>query len=242
MRDLAAATAVPEATPAKRRGLWTTYFLDASNNNGTIDWRRVARDAHRTGITGTELKATEGASFVDGRFADWRDECAAAGLRVMPYHFARPDVNAGERGAIREAEHFCRVVGEIRQFEWRPMLDFEAAPFDPAWARTWNQHVRARLGVAPTFYSYWAAIAAMHLREPLGDGLVLAFPNGQPRTAPCPAPWRKWTAHQYSWHGRVAGVSGQVDLNWTPAVRTLLAYPVRGAIYEPVMRLRRRRA
>ena len=82
----------------------------------------------------------------------------------------------------------------------------------------------------------------MHLPRPLSAGLALAYPNGLPRSAPVPPPWKRWTAHQYTWTGVVNGVTGDVDVNWTPMVRALLAYPVLGALWEPVMRGRRRKA
>jgi lysozyme len=229
--------------PVKRRGVWTTRFIDVSNNNGpSIDFHRIAHDARKTGITAVEMKASEGTGFTDPYFYDWREKCQRVGLRVMAYHFARPDEHPGKTGAIAEAEHFCTVVRSIRPGEWRPMLDFETAPFDAEWARQWNATVRARLGVAACFYSYTAAIEGMGLSKPIGDGLVLAYPNGAPGVAPCPKPWRRWTAHQFSWHGRVAGVPGEVDLNYTPSVWSLLAFPVRGAALEPLYAMRRRRA
>lgn len=241
MRD-AQAWLTSDAAAVKRRGIWTTTFLDVSDNNGAIDWREVAADSRRTGITGTECKATEGASFVDTTFAHNRATCEHYGLRVMPYHFARPDLHPGVHGAAAEAQRFCSVVGSLHAGEWRPMLDFETPPFHADWVRAWNDEVLRRLGVAPVLYSYYSALAGMHLAKPLSAGLVLAFPNGLPRVAPCPKPWRHWTAHQYAWHGHVRGVAGAVDLNWTPHVYSLLAYPARGAALEPVYAARRRRA
>lgn len=244
MRD-AAVFLAPDVQASKRRGVWTTRFLDVSNNNGPhLDFRQVAHDARRTGITAVGLKASEGTTFIDPDFAGWRETCEHYGLRTFAYHFARPDEHPGLSGAVQEAAHFCKVVGKVRLGEWRPMLDFETAPFDAEWARVWTQHVAARLGlaVAPTFYSYTAAIDSMRLDRPIGDGLVLAYPNGQPRVAPVPKPWKRWAAHQYDWHGRVAGIPGEVDLNWTPSVWSLLAYPARGAALEPLYAARRRRA
>lgn len=228
-----------QAQPSKpRRTAWTTYFVDVSNNNGGgLDFRQVARDAKHTGITCVEMKATEGTGFVDPYFHEWRDECERVGLRTFAYHFARPDRSHSKD----EANHFCDVVGKLRPGEWRPMLDFETAPFNPAWVENWNRVVRKRLGVAPCLYSYWSALVGMHLQRPLSDGLILASWNGLPRVAPCPPPWKHWTAHQYSDRGHVRGI-GLVDLNWTPNVWSLLAYPVRGAALEPLYAARRRRA
>jgi len=225
------------APVTRSTGLWTTRYVDVSNNNGAIDWRTVASLSRVTGITGAALKATEGAGFVDEYFAGWREMCAHVGLRVMPYHFARPDRYTPEQ----DAERFCITVGKIEPWEWRPMLDWETPPFHPQWAETWASIVRKRLGVAPVIYSYFAALNNV-ARRPILDGLVLAYPNGIPGTAPAPPPWRKWVAHQYSWNGHVDGINGGVDLNYSPRVRALLANPVRGLAYEATFRRRRRRA
>lgn len=229
-------------TPVKRRGVWTTYFPDMSNNNGPVNYQEIAHNSRRTGITGVEHKATEGDWFVDGLVQHAREECDRFGLRLMLYHFARPDRNNGAAGAIREAAFFCNVVGKIKAGDWRPMLDFETPPFAAGWVEAWNTEVKRRLGVAPVLYSYWSALVGMHLPKPLSDGLILAYPNGLPRVAPSPKPWKRWQAHQYSWHGHICGVNGAVDLNWTPSVRSLLAHPVQGAALEPLYAAYRRRA
>lgn len=239
---LPADVAVPPSRDRAERGRWTTYFVDLSSNNGVVDLREIARGARRTGITCCELKATEGVSYVNPLYHEWRQECERFGLRSFAYHFARPDLHHGYAGAVAEAAHFCDVVERVESFEWRPMLDYETPPFDAAWVRAWNGYVQKRLGVAPCFYSYGAAIESMHLSRPLGDGLIFAYPNGIPQSAPCPAPWKRWAAHQYSWHGIVAGVNGRVDLNWARSVWTLLADPAKGAAVEPAYRARRRRA
>lgn len=236
----AAAFVAPDVQPAKRRATWSTYFLDVSNNNGPhLDFRQVARDSRHTGITAVEMKATQSTAFRDPYFEEWRDTCERAGLRTFAYHFARPDEG---HGAEAEAHHFCDTVQKIRPGEWRPMLDFETAPFDAEWVKDWNFVVRKRLGVAPMLYSFWSALVSMGLTKPLSDDLILAYPNGLPRAAPCPHPWKHWQAHQYSWHGRVRGIPGEVDLNWTPNVWNLLAYPARGAALEPLYAARRRKA
>lgn len=216
--------------------------MDVSNNNGRVDWRQVARHSSTSGITGAIMKATEGTAFTDELFHDARGAAERAGIRVGAYHFARPDLNPGPTGAAAEARHFAKAVGTIEPGEWRPMLDYEHTPFTAEWVHAWNQAIVKLLGVAPLFYSYLAAIEGMGLTKPLGDGLVIAYPNGLPRSAPVPHPWKHWTAHQYAWHGRVNGVSGDCDLNWTPAVWTMLAHPVRGAALEPMYARRRRQA
>ncbi|MGG5260171.1 GH25 family lysozyme [Phycicoccus avicenniae] len=60
-----------------------SYGIDVSAHQGAIDWDAVAAD----GIEVAYLKASEGATFEDDRFADnWRG-ARAAGLEVGAYHF-----------------------------------------------------------------------------------------------------------------------------------------------------------
>lgn len=231
------------AQPSKQRKAWTTYFPDLSNNNGAgVSMREIAHNSRHTGITAVELKATEGTGFVDQFYAKWRDESRQWGLRSFAYHFARPDQHPGTAGARAEADHFCSVVGTVRPGEWRPMLDAETYPNDASWHIAWCERVRAKLGVEPVVYSYWSFLVGMHLAKPFSAGLIFAYPNGLPRAAPCPPPWGKWLAHQYAWHGHIAGCPGECDLNWTGDVHSLLAHPAQGVALEPVFAARRRKA
>src|SRR5438132_3059527 len=127
--------------------------IDVSNVNGHVDWAAVAG----AGPQYVFLKATEGLTFVDKRFASHRSEARAAGLRVGFYHFARPDLHP--HGATAEAAHFAHVVGTIAPDELRPVLDHEkAASISPAemtaWAGTFLAEVERLTGVRPILYSY----------------------------------------------------------------------------------------
>src|SRR5213076_680529 len=57
--------------------------IDVSHYQGSIDWRRVARDD----VAFAYVKATEGVHGRDARFArNWR-EARRAGVRVGAYHY-----------------------------------------------------------------------------------------------------------------------------------------------------------
>jgi lysozyme len=205
-------------------------LIDISNVNGTVDWRKV----YKAGIRGVWLKATEGVTYDDPRYTEDAVKARAAGLRVGTYHFARPDNNPADR----EAAHFCAVIGTPRRRDLRPVLDLEKeCNLTPAkleaWAHTFSQHVSATIGVLPLFYSYPAYIRAMDAQTPIGAGLWLAsygVNDGRNHSAVAPAPWKHWAAHQYTSKGQVAGVNGDVDRSYAPAVRPLLAHPILGLI------------
>jgi lysozyme len=71
----------PRYRPPLRAG--ESYGIDVSAHQGSIDWGAVAAD----GVHAAYVKATEGATFRDPRFAEnWRG-ARAAGLQVGAYHF-----------------------------------------------------------------------------------------------------------------------------------------------------------
>jgi lysozyme len=71
----------PRYRPPLRAG--ESYGIDVSAHQGSVDWGAVAAD----GVHAAYVKATEGATFRDPRFAEnWRG-ARAAGLQVGAYHF-----------------------------------------------------------------------------------------------------------------------------------------------------------
>lgn len=91
--------AFPSYRPPLRAG--EHYGIDVSNHQGVIDWEAVARDEIRSAY----IKATEGETFVDERFADNWAGAAAAGVRRGAYHF----FSLCSPGASQAAS-FLRVV------------------------------------------------------------------------------------------------------------------------------------
>jgi lysozyme len=209
-------------------------LIDVSSVNGSVDWKQV----RRAGIVGVWLKATEGVTYVNPRFAIENGAAGRAGLRVGAYHFARPDNNS----PISEAVHFCDVIGSLGRRDLKPVLDFETyaklklGPAEmAAWAHAFSQHVHAELGRAPIFYSYSNFIEYMQLTQTIGNGLWLADygPNdGTRHKVTVPEPWKRYVAHQYTSRGTVRGVTGYVDRSYVPPLRLqgVLAYPVRGLL------------
>ncbi|MEG0701719.1 MAG: GH25 family lysozyme, partial [Muribaculaceae bacterium] len=68
--------------------------IDVSAHNGNIDFARVAQDS----ISFVFIKATEGASFKDGKFEKNYIAARDAGLKVGAYHFFRFDINGTLQG------------------------------------------------------------------------------------------------------------------------------------------------
>lgn len=206
----------------------THLLVDLSNNNGSVDLAKLAASGM---VDGVFHKATERTSFVDGLFAARRAEAKKHNLHFGAYHFARPDLNPTTAGARSEASHFCDVVGKVGLWDLRPALDYETRALtvdNLGWIAAFNGVVKKRLGVWPMFYSYWSLIVEMHLSRPVGDGLWLsAFDrnDGVDHGFQTPAPWKKTSGHQFTSHGSLPGVDGDVDLTHAPSMVPFLAHP-----------------
>lgn len=189
-------------------------IIDVSSNNGHIDFHKVAR----AGVFGAYIKATEGQSYVDPHFAEKAAAARHAGLHVGFYHFARPDHNSPSD----DVHNFLQHARRPRKGDLRPVLDFETAGHRGhsnmvAWARDFSQRYHHQTGVWPLFYSYPYFIQSMNPSYPIGGGLWLASygaNDGRRHHASPPSPWKRILLHQFTSNGRVAGVSGNVDVSY----------------------------
>lgn len=180
--------------------------IDVSHWQGTVDWQRVA--GH--GISFAFIKATEGGDYTDPAFAANWAGAAPAGVARGAYHFYRPQTDAAA-----QAEHFLRTV-QLRAGDLPPVLDVEvtdgrSASAIAAGVRTWLETVERATGRRPIVYtraSFWSAQMGDFGAYPLW---VAHYSAASPNI---PAGWSGWTFWQHSDAGRVAGISGDVDLNW----------------------------
>jgi GH25 family lysozyme M1 (1,4-beta-N-acetylmuramidase) len=158
-------------------------------------------------------KATEGLTYTDDHYADFRAKAKAAGLPFGAYHFARPQ--PGRTGA-QEAAHFLSVHKQ-QPGDLPPVLDLEdtklSASATVAFALDWLTVVQKATGVRPILYTY-SAFASQHL----GSGSALAaYPlwlaNYRSTPPPAPSPWSAWTVWQHSSSATVPGIPGNCDRN-----------------------------
>jgi len=187
--------------------------IDVSHFQGTIAWSELAASEIRFGF----IKATEGAGYVDPKFAaNWLG-ARTAGVTRGAYHFFRPAIPAQT-----QAESFLRTVGTLQPGDLPPVLDLEAPA---AWSQlavadrvarviAWLETVEKRSGATPIVY-----LSPSFAGEVLKNAPSLArFPlwlahhtdNGAPELV---EPWTSWTFWQHSPNGRAAGVTGSVDLD-----------------------------
>ncbi|BDG03153.1 glycoside hydrolase family 25 protein [Anaeromyxobacter oryzae] len=200
---------------------YDAWGIDVSHHQGAIDWAKVATERR---LRFAYLKATEGGDFTDPRFLDnWR-EARRAGLRVGAYHFfsfCRP--------GAEQARHFLAAVPRDAD-ALPPALDLELGgscarrPSRDEVTRevaSWLAEVERGTGKRPILYataeSYDLFVRGRELSPPLWMRDVLREP-----VVVAPHAWVIW---QFWPRGRVAGISGPVDLNAARGDRDVLARP-----------------
>ena len=203
----------------------TLQGVDVSDDQGAIDWGRVAASGRRFAYA----KATQGDYYRASTFASNWKGIKAAGLVRGAYHFLDGTVNG-----TAQADYFLDAIGggardPFEAGDLPPMLDWEcndAACYGggnspPVSASAYAQvaqdfiaEVKARTGkttVIYTYQSFWDG-----LRAP-GDWsaypLDFAWPNGG--CPPVPSPWKGWTFWQWDvlGAGQVPGIAGAIDVD-----------------------------
>lgn len=178
--------------------------IDVSAHQGAISWLQVAEHG---AVSFAWIKATEGATHTDARFAENWGGSLFAGVKRGAYHFLR-----ASSSARLQAERFLRVYpgdGELP-----PVLDFEPDPngIVPAagCALEWMRIVEREIGLLPMIYCS-PSVADEHLGHEfcVHDLWIAHYGVVRPRV---PLFWGEWRAWQTG-VGSVAGVRGPVDLN-----------------------------
>jgi lysozyme len=208
--------------PAPALRLPESRVPDVSSNNhknrATVNWAVI----HRVGGAAfTFIKATEGADYVNGRYAS---DVAAVRHRMVwgAYHYARPSgvtftqINAD---ATAEANFFIRTTGSLDvPGILPPVLDLEdAGALNPTqlsrWTRTWLRRVTLLTGRNPILYT-----GRLFWRQKMSNTAgFTAYPLWVANYG-VPSPllfgaWKRYTFWQYTADGRLAGAGLRLDLN-----------------------------
>jgi lysozyme len=181
--------------------------IDVSENNGRVDWARVAQ----AGFTFAYARATLGRESNDPTFEANRHGARAHGLRFGAYHLPYP----GNSSARQQAEHFLSVA-RPRPGDLLPAIDVEnKTPPDTgeakfsrdelvAWLRAWLSTVEEKIGAKPIIYTnpgWWSS--RLKNADLSSHPLWLAhYTQGRPTIPP---PWKAHAIWQHSDRGRVDG-------------------------------------
>lgn len=164
------------------------------------------------------VKTTEGIGW---QAKNWKKQLAnarAKKLKVGVYHYARPQNNA-----VREAEYFHSVVKahDSKDLIW--FLDWEEKEYyrDTAWASRFMARLDQLTGRTTGLYANTAGLvggiwSAKDKQRPLwraypvltGTGYATSF-----NLPPAAAGFTRLVMDQYSFHGRLPGYAGDLDLN-----------------------------
>lgn len=192
--------------------------VDVSHYQGEIDWQVLSGQNIRFAY----IKATEGSSHVDRRFAENCEKAMKTDLKVGAYHFFSFD-----SPGITQAEHFIETT-EPYESLIAPVVDVEfygnkkENPPDPgqvgAELKDYLGKVEQACGQKPVIYATQEAwelyIRGRFDSYPLWIRDIWKEPKQKPLAEN--EEGRGWTFWQYTNRGRLKGFSGEeafVDLN-----------------------------
>lgn len=193
--------------------------VDVYSGNGTINWNQVKA----AGYTFAYAKATEGVGYTDSQYLNYAVNGVAAGVKMGAYHFARPDLNPTNAGAISEANYFLSIAQPyIVAGQLPPALDLEGSYLETsftsaqltAWVQNWMNTVQSATCLTPVLYI--GSSTCSYVNSSLNTySLWRDDLSGSPTTAPANiGVWTTWAINQYSWTGTVNGIAGsQTDVD-----------------------------
>jgi len=176
---------------------------DVSEWQGFVEWETVAR-THPAAI----IRVYNG-SRADQQFARNRAQAHEHGIHALGlYAYLSP-----EHDIEHQAAAFVSLVGHLQPGEW-PILDYEASGLHSADIMPWFVHVSAALHGHEAAADPWLYT---------GEYLYRSQNLGKVTTLPAKRTWlAAYGAHepdeghalwQYTSHGSIAGVHGNVDLS-----------------------------
>lgn len=177
--------------------------IDISNNNNVQNFQSIKNAGYE--IVG--LKATEGLTFNDTCLRDFYNRAKAVGLKAMFYHMLR------QNNAVEEAKHFLSVINGLDS-DCLYMLDventqncnLEASPWDTSQRVVdFCEYLKSQ-GKQPGIYcslSFWQNVIKGNARN---------YPLWVARYG-ASAGIDNYVGWQYSENGRLAGTTGDIDMN-----------------------------
>lgn len=135
-------------------------------------------------------KATEGKTYQDIAYANWKQIAEHYGMIFGSYHFAKPKNNK----PLEEAHNFLATITEKNQIL---ALDWEADALkcDVKWAKEWLDIVYAQTGIKPLFYTSSSYATKCDIIAEADYGLWVAD-----YTPPINSigKWKTYAIHQYT--------------------------------------------
>ena len=183
------------------------HGIDVSHYQGRIDWARVAK----SGSAGyVYLKATESNALVDDTYDYNLREAQRHGLKVGSYHFFRPGVNASA-----QFENFRRTVNKRHQ-DLLPLIDVEVTggvtvATMHARLQEFLRLVTNEYGQRPIIYTGKNFYNKYFAPYPNFKAYKFMIAQYTPQEEPYLNDGDDYLIWQYTGHGRVDGIKGDVD-------------------------------
>lgn len=179
--------------------------IDISQYQGDVNFQEVKA----AGNTFVFIKATQGITLVDPKYAANMEGARAAGLVVGAYHFYMTDDDP-----TLQFGNFSKAV-QLKAGDLPPVVDIEALsknsrPNIDSDLQTFLDELEKQYGVKPILYS-GEKFSNEYLTE-FGDYPLWIAEYG-PKEPDLPTGWSSWTFWQWSQAGTVDGVSGDVDMD-----------------------------
>lgn len=211
----------------------TITGVDVSYYQGNVNWSQVKGSGRDFAF----VRISDGLDYPDSKFAQNWPALKAAGLVRGAYQFFRPAQDAGLQAQLLLDR--LAAAGGLRAGDLPPVLDLESAgglasSVVVARAKAWLAKVEAATGAKPIVYT------AAFMSNVIGDsfsGYTLWVANYETTCPTMPSGWTDWHFWQSSDSGSVAGIAGNVDVDFfngtLAALDTLTLKPAADPVDEP---------
>lgn len=187
----------------------TVPGLDVSYYQGTIDWSAV----HKAGKVFAITRVSDGTTFIDPKFGEnWKGMKSVGMIRGV-YQFFRPNQDPIAQADLMLAQ--LKAVGGLQADDLPPVMDMEvsgglAPSAIQANMQKWLTYVEQKTGRKPIIYT------AAFMSGNVGTGFVkypLWVANYGVSCPTMPSSWKQWVMWQSGSTGKVAGISGNIDVD-----------------------------
>lgn len=205
------------------------FIIDISHYQGEIVWdslmvmtdsralttRDLTKATDLRPVAGAVIKATEGETMTDDAFPSYWEAAGRSKVKRGAYHFFRSSKNPE-----KQAENFIRIVGELSEKDFPPVLDVETIhkgcskkSLNIA-VKRWLTVVEEHYGRKPIIYS-----SEKFLRDVLSWQTIEGYPIWVAHYG-VDSPERKdWSLWQFTDKAVVFGAEGKVDLSIAPSLQ-----------------------
>lgn len=173
-----------------------------------VDPNSGFHDIKASGVLAVILKAGQGKSMTDPKFAERSVRAKSAGLLVGAYYFG-----TNSSPGKSQADRLLSIAGGTSRLalDWE---GYESATMSRAEAEAFVQRIYEKTGQWPMLYSGLAFLAAQMKGLSAADTSLSNCPLWLARYGPMPTspkPFTHWTLWQYTSSGACPGVTGAVD-------------------------------